>query len=92
MNGLIALGAGIAALTGIEMCIRDSSQRESLWQSGTLCNAGKDAALPLAVKHGQVQQLLAFLQVLAGAHFGHAQFHLAEGVKVDLFLVGKRCV
>ena len=35
-----------------------------------LCNAGKDAALPLAVKHGQVQQLLAFLQVLAGAHFG----------------------
>ncbi len=53
-----------------------------------LCNAGKDAALPLAVKHGQVQQLLALLQVLAGAHLGHAQLHLAEGVKF-IFFVGK---
>ena len=54
-----------------------------------LGNAGQDAALPLAVKHGEVQQLLALLQVLAGAHLGHAQLHLAEGVKVDLFLMGE---
>ena len=54
-----------------------------------LGNAGQDAALTLAVKHGQVEQLLALLQVLAGTHLGHAQLHLAEGVKVDLFLVGE---
>ena len=36
-----------------------------------------------------MQQLLALLQVLTGAHLGHAQLHLAEGVKVDLFLVGE---
>mgnify|MGYP001716437194 CR=1 FL=1 len=54
-----------------------------------LGNAGQDAALPLAVKDGEVQQLLALLQVLAGAHLGHAQLHLAEGVKVDLFLMGE---
>ena len=36
-----------------------------------------------------MQQLFALLQVLAGAHLGHAQLHLAEGVKVDLFLMGE---
>ena len=48
----------------------------------------KPTAQP-TVKDGEVQQLLALLQVLAGAHLSHTQLHLAEGVKVDLFLVGK---
>ncbi len=34
-----------------------------------------------------MQQLLALLHGLAGAHLRHTQFHFAEGVEVDLFLV-----
>ena len=52
-----------------------------------LGNAGQNAALALAVKHGQVQQLLALLHALAGADLGHAQLDLAEVVKRDFFLM-----
>ena len=37
----------------------------------------------------RVEQLRSPSGVLAGAHLGHAQLHLAEGVEVDLFLVGE---
>ena len=52
-----------------------------------LGNAGQNAALALAVEHGQVQQLLALLHALTGADLGHAQLDLAEVVKRDFFLM-----
>ena len=102
---VFTIGASTTALIYTSMKLSDnegywhqnffSSFKENFKQATALffiylaAGAGQDAALPLAVEHGQVQQLLALLQVLAGAHLGHAQLHLAEGVKIDLFLVGK---
>ena len=60
---------------------------DQVFRREPLRDAGQDAALALAVKDGQVQQLLALLHPLAGADLSHAQLDLAEVVEGDFFLV-----